>query len=79
MNWNKNTVPYSFQGCQVVAYAENDTGAWLIEHDTNSAVAYWLYRFENDDAKSQWQIIDAYHTVWGARRRAERDSGQVNA
>lgn len=79
MNWKQNVTPYSFQGCRVVAYAEDDTGAWLIEHDTNSAVAYWLYRFENDDAAKQWQIIDAYHTVWGARRRAERDSNQVNA
>jgi hypothetical protein len=79
MKWNNNTVPYSFQGCHVIGYAEDHTGAWLIEHDTNLTTPYVLYRFDNDNAREQWQLTDTYHTAWGARRRAERDSSKVSA
>ena len=71
MKWHTNTVPYSFQGADVRGYAEDDNGAWLIEHDSNDIAPYFLYRFDNDNAKQQWQLIANYHTAYGAKRRAE--------
>lgn len=78
MKWHQTT-PYSFRGCHVIGYTEDHNGAWLIEHDPNLLHQYVLYRFDNDNARAQWQLIDTYHTAWGARRRAERDSSKVPA
>lgn len=81
MKWKKNVVPYSFRDCRVIGYADdkNNGGAWLIEHDTNLTTPYVLYRFDTDKYGDYWQLIDTYHTEWGARRAAQRESSKLPA
>lgn len=79
MRWRKDTIPFSFRGLDVRGYGEDKAGAWLIEFDKAMIQSFCLYRFLNDEAARQYELIDTFHTEWAARRAAERMSAEVPA
>lgn len=79
MRWIKTTVPFSFRDADVRGYAEDSDGAWLIEFDKSMTMPFCLYRFLNDEAIRQYELVDTFHTEWGARQAAARMSLEVPA
>lgn len=60
--WRRDTVPYSFRGTNVLGYAEDELGAWVVEYDPNMVGKYCLYRFENDVSSYGFMLIDLFDT-----------------
>lgn len=74
MRWRQDTIPYSFRGLDVRGYAEDEAGAWIIEHDPAMTTPFCLYRFLNDEAARQYQLVETFETEHTARRHAEREA-----
>ena len=70
MTW-EHTVPYPFYGANVVGYAEDTTGAFVIERDRSwSPRPFVLYRYYNNNDRGGYQIVGFYASASSARRRA---------